>query len=65
VYNFETKKYKKLTNTLNKAIDPDELVTARVVRFESFDGLEIPAIYYQPHQASAAKPLPALVWVHG
>ncbi len=65
VFNFETKKYKQLTNTLNKAIDPDHLVTARVIRFKSFDGLEIPAIYYQPHQASAAKPLPALVWVHG
>jgi dipeptidyl aminopeptidase/acylaminoacyl peptidase len=35
------------------------------VRFPSFDGLEIPAIYYRPHQASLENPAPALVWVHG
>jgi dipeptidyl aminopeptidase/acylaminoacyl peptidase len=54
-----------LTNTLNPAINPDHLVTAEVVRFPSFDGLEIPAIYYKPHQASADNPVAALVWVHG
>ncbi len=54
-----------LTNTLNPAIDPDHLVTAEVVRFPSFDGLEIPAIYYKPHQASEDNPVAALVWVHG
>ena len=56
---------KKLTETLNPEINPDDLVSAKVVRFKSFDGLEIPAIYYQPHQASATNKVPALVWVHG
>ena len=65
VYNFETKEMKKLTETLNPEINPDDLVSAKVVRFKSFDGLEIPAIYYQPHQASATNKVPALVWVHG
>ncbi len=54
-----------LTDVLNKEIDGSHLVSADVVRFKSFDGLEIPAIYYQPHQASADNPVPALVWVHG
>ncbi|MAT53502.1 MAG: S9 family peptidase [Saprospirales bacterium] len=65
VYNFETKEMKKLTETLNPEINPDDLVSAEVVRFKSFDGLEIPAIYYKPHQASASNKVPALVWVHG
>lgn len=65
VYNFETKEMKKLTETLNPEINPDDLVAAQVVRFKSFDGLEIPAIYYKPHQASASNKVPALVWVHG
>ncbi len=65
VYNFETKKLKKLTETLNPDIDPDHLVSAEVVRYKSFDGLEIPAIYYKPIQASADTKVPALVWVHG
>lgn len=54
-----------LTNALNPAIDESEMVEAEVVRFESFDGLEIPGILYRPHGASADNPVPALVWVHG
>ena len=41
------------------------MVKAEVIRYKSFDGLDIPAIYYTPHQASEANPVPALVWVHG
>lgn len=65
VYNFETGDLKKVTNTLNPDINPDDLVEGQVVRYKSFDGLEIPAIYYQPKQASTDKPVPGLVWVHG
>ena len=65
VYNFETGELKKLTNTLNPEINADDLVEGKVVRYESFDGLEIPAIYYQPKQASEDYKVPALVWVHG
>ncbi|MFZ1787319.1 MAG: alpha/beta fold hydrolase, partial [Saprospiraceae bacterium] len=36
-----------------------------VVRFKSFDGLEIPAIYYKPKQASKKNQVGALVYVHG
>lgn len=65
IYDFTTKDLKKLTNTLNPEIDANDLVSATVVRYKSFDGLEIPAIYYKPHQASAKNKVPALVWVHG
>ncbi len=65
VYNFESGDVKQLSNTLNEAINADDMVTATVVRYKSFDGLDIPAIYYKPHQASAANPVPALVYVHG
>ena len=64
-YNLETKELSQLTDVLNDEIDGSHLVSASVVRFKSFDGLEIPAIYYKPHQASAENPAPALVWVHG
>lgn len=56
---------KQLTETLNPAIDPTHLVSSEVVRYESFDGLAIPGILYRPLNASAAAPVPALVWVHG
>jgi len=65
VYNFETKEMKKLTETLNPEINPEDLVSAEVVRYKSFDGLEIPAIYYKPHNATVEDKVPALVWVHG
>ncbi|MEL6717330.1 MAG: alpha/beta fold hydrolase, partial [Bacteroidota bacterium] len=64
-YNFETGQSKQLTNTLSKAINTDDLVSAEVVRYPSFDELQIPAIYYKPHQASAENKVPALVYVHG
>ncbi|TBW28521.1 S9 family peptidase [Gramella sp. KN1008] len=65
VLDLKTNNLKKLTNTLNPEIDPDDLVAAEVVRYESFDGLEIPAIYYKPLNASPDNKKPALVWVHG
>ena len=65
LYNFETNELKPLTNTLNPEINPEDLVAAEVVRYKSFDGLEIPAIYYKPQNASPDNKVPALVWVHG
>ena len=64
-YNFETKEQHKITNVLNSEINPEDLVSASVVRFKSFDGTMIPAIYYLPHQASENNKVPAMVWVHG
>ena len=56
---------KKLTKTLNPEIDPSNLVEGKVIRYESFDGVQIPAIYYQPKIATTDRKVPALVWVHG
>ena len=64
-YNFETKTLKQLTQTLNKEVDQNDLVSATVVRFKSFDGKEIPAIYYKPLTASKSNKVPALLWIHG
>ena len=64
-YNFETKNLKQLTQTLNKEVNVDDLVSAEVVRFKSFDGKEIPAIYYKPHTASKDNKVPAVLSIHG
>ncbi len=64
-YNLETKEQHKLTNVLNDEINADDLVTAKVVRYKSFDSTVIPAIYYLPKQASAENKVPAMVLVHG
>jgi dipeptidyl aminopeptidase/acylaminoacyl peptidase len=59
------KKFKQWTQALNPAIEPADLVENEVVRYESFDGLQIPSILYKPKTASAANPAPAVVLVHG
>ena len=65
LYNFDTQKLKQVTNTLNSEINANDLAKSQVVRFKSFDGVDIPAIYYHPLTASKDKPVAALVWVHG
>lgn len=64
-YNMETKELKRLTNSLNPEIDQNQLVAAEVVRYKSFDGLDIPAIFYKPIDATEKNKVPALIWVHG
>jgi dipeptidyl aminopeptidase/acylaminoacyl peptidase len=65
VADLATGQARRLTKALSPAITEDELVEASVVRFKSFDGLEVPGILYKPREASAANPVPALVFVHG
>ena len=57
--------FRQWTQALNPAIDPAHLVTSTVVRYKSYDGLEIPSILYKPRDAGAQNKAPALVWVHG
>ncbi|MDB6146443.1 MAG: Peptidase prolyl oligopeptidase active site region precursor [Spartobacteria bacterium] len=65
VYDFATNKATRLTNSLNPEINPEDLVESRVVRYKSFDGLEIPAILYTPYGAGSDHKVPAIVKVHG
>lgn len=65
VYDFATKKAAKLTNSLNPEINQADLVESEVIRYKSFDGMEIPSILYKPQGASAQSKAPALVLVHG
>jgi dipeptidyl aminopeptidase/acylaminoacyl peptidase len=65
VYDFASKKVTRLTDSLNPEINADDLVDSEVVRFKSFDGMEIPSILYKPHGADAAHKAPALLLIHG
>jgi dipeptidyl aminopeptidase/acylaminoacyl peptidase len=65
VHDFKSGKTTRLTDTLSKEIDPQDLVDTEVVRFKSFDGMVIPGILYKPHQASPEAKTAALVMVHG
>ncbi len=65
VYDFATKKATKLTDSLNPEINADDLVESQVIRYKSFDGMEIPSILYKPKQASAQTKAPAVLLIHG
>ncbi|NVD97417.1 S9 family peptidase [Massilia sp. BJB1822] len=65
VYDLRSKKLNQLTQSLNKEIDANDLVEAEVVRFKSFDGVEIPSIFLKPKGASLTNKVPAVVFVHG
>ena len=56
---------RRLTNTLNPAIDESQLVEATIVRYRAEGGIDIPAVLYRPRGASAANPAPAIVMAHG
>ena len=55
----------RLTNSLSKEINPEDLVDSRVVRFKAADGMTIPSIFWKPRQASPEHKVAAMVWVHG
>ncbi|UCE04164.1 MAG: S9 family peptidase [Candidatus Latescibacterota bacterium] len=54
-----------LTQNLNPKVNPEHLVDAQVVRFDSYDGVEVPGLLYRPHAAGPESKAPALVSVHG
>ncbi len=65
VWDIPSNQLTRVTDALSKDVDPDDLVDSTVVRFKSFDGMEIPNIFYKPQQASPEHKAPALVFVHG
>ncbi|PYT04267.1 MAG: S9 family peptidase, partial [Acidobacteria bacterium] len=65
VYDFASKKVTKLTDSLNPEINPADLADSEVVRYKSFDGMEIPSILYKPQQSDAQHKAPAVLLIHG
>jgi dipeptidyl aminopeptidase/acylaminoacyl peptidase len=61
----ESGTHRRLTDALPPAIQEEHLVEAEVIRYPSFDELDIPALLYKPHGATSAARAPALVYVHG
>lgn len=65
LYNFKTKEVKQMTDTMNPEINPDDLVAGEVIRYKSFDGMEIPALLYKPKGLAPGEKVPAMLMIHG
>jgi dipeptidyl aminopeptidase/acylaminoacyl peptidase len=63
-YDTETDQLERLTTSPNE-VDPAAFVEPELVRFPSFDGLEIPAFVYRPERDEAAGPTPVVAVIHG
>lgn len=62
IYLLENREVIKLTDSLIKGIEEENFVEGKHIYYRSFDGLEIPAFYYQP---KGKGPYPGLIWIHG
>lgn len=60
-----TQRLTQLTDTLNRDVNPSDLVESEVIRYPSFDGLLIPSILYKPKSADTDNRMPGIVFVHG
>lgn len=65
VFDIAAGKLGKLTSNLNPAVDAEQLVNAEVVRFDSYDGVEVPNVLWKPREASADHKVPVMLFIHG
>jgi dipeptidyl aminopeptidase/acylaminoacyl peptidase len=65
MHQFGEEGFTRLTHSLNKEINEADLVAGEVIRYPSYDGLEIPAILYKPLEATEKNKVPALLMIHG
>jgi dipeptidyl aminopeptidase/acylaminoacyl peptidase len=60
----KTGEAKQLTKSFQGVL-PEELIDPELIRFKSFDGLEIPAFIYRPRSIEPSKKLPVIINIHG
>ena len=65
VYDFTTRVLRKLIGGLAPNVNTTDLVEPKEISYRSFDGLEIPSLFWKPHEVGAEGKIPALVYVHG
>ncbi len=66
IYDLETYELIKLTNLFDTSeLKSDMLVRSELVRYESFDGTEIPTWIYRPAKQTWGKKAPVVIEVHG
>lgn len=48
-----------------QGVPAEELVEPKLIRYESFDGLQIPAFIFLPKERGASKKFPVVAYIHG
>lgn len=55
----------RITHASTAGIPQSSFIEPELVHYPTFDGLQIPALYYVPQDAKRDGTLPVIVWVHG
>jgi len=63
-WDYKTQQLKKLTHSIYAGIDPKLFVEPTLIKYKSFDGLEIPAFLYLPPDYDGS-PVSFIIHVHG
>lgn len=63
IYDLQKDDFKKLTESPHPGINLKELITPELVKFKSFDGLELSGWLYKP--SSGTEPYPTVISYHG
>jgi dipeptidyl aminopeptidase/acylaminoacyl peptidase len=63
-WEYKTKLLKKITHSIYAGIDPNLFVEPILIKYKSFDGLEIPAFLYLPPDYDGT-PVPFIIHIHG
>ncbi|MFC1475792.1 S9 family peptidase [Candidatus Zixiibacteriota bacterium] len=65
VWDWSSRQLKQFTFSTYAGIDPAIFIEPELIKFPSFDGMEIPAFLYLPPAYSAGNPVPFVVYAHG
>lgn len=64
VMEFESGKSQRVTQS-PQGVPPEVMVEPELIRFDSFDGLSVPAFIYRPKDISTEQKLPVIINIHG
>jgi dipeptidyl aminopeptidase/acylaminoacyl peptidase len=63
-WDWKAKDLKKVTHSIYAGVDPEIFTDPKLIKYKSFDGMEIPAFLYLPPNYSG-KPIPFILDMHG
>lgn len=64
ILNLQTGKSHQLTHSY-QGVPPEAMVEPELIRFESFDGLSVPAFVYRPKKTKQRMKIPVIINIHG
>ncbi|HKZ22547.1 MAG TPA: S9 family peptidase [candidate division Zixibacteria bacterium] len=65
IYDFKESKKNQVTNSTKAGIPQESFMEPNLIKYKSFDGLEIPAFFYLPKSGETMQKNPVILYIHG